>query len=311
MLRVDFKVSRIGIGSAQIGSRIWSWGRGYNKKSIVEAFERALDLGINFIDTAEGYANGVSEEILSEIIRGRRDEVFLATKVSSGHLHRYDLLKACERSLRRLRTDVIDLYQVHGPSSFVTLRETMGAMNQLLSEGKVKYVGVSNFLVPYVEEARKWLSKGELVSNQVKYNLLQREIEEEMIPYCRKTGLTIIAYSPHAQGLLTGKYGPGRRPTDQIRGEMMSYFTEANLRNVQPMVEKLGEVARRRGKTMGQVALNWLLRDDTVFPIVGVKRRLQIEQSFGALGWELTRAEWNELARASEKVQIEYLDSDS
>jgi myo-inositol catabolism protein IolS len=311
-LKVDFKVSRIGIGGAQIGSSIWSWGRGYNKKSIIEAFERAFELGINFIDTAEGYANGVSEEIISEIIHGRRDEVFLATKVSGGHLHRHDLVRACEGSLRRLRTDVIDLYQVHGPSSFVPIKETMGAMNQLLSEGRVRYVGVSNFLVPYVREAQKWLSKGELVSNQVKYNLLQREIEEDMVPYCRREGITIIAYSPQGQGLLTGKYGSERRrPSDQIRGEMMSYFTESNLRRVEPMIEKLNEIAARRGKTMGQVALNWLLKEEIVLPIVGVKRRSQIEQSFGALGWSLTEAEWDELARVSEKIQIEYLGSDS
>jgi len=311
MLRVDTKVSEVGLGTAQIGSRIWSWGRGYNKKTILAAYEKAFELGLNFIDTAESYANGVSEEIVSEIMRGRRDDVFLATKVSPGHLHYDDLLRACEGSLRRLRTDVIDLYQIHAPSSFVPLKESMRAMNHLLSEGKIRYAGVSNFLVPYVREARSLLARGELVSNQVKYNLLQREVEEELIPYCRREGLTVIAYSPHAQGLLTGKYDAEHRPTDEIRSTMMSYFTEENMKRVQPVIRKLEEVARKRRKTPGQVALNWTLRDETVYPIVGVKRASQVVQCHGAMGWRLTDEEWKGLARTAEGVKIEYLPSDS
>jgi aryl-alcohol dehydrogenase-like predicted oxidoreductase len=310
LLRVDFKVSRIGLGSAQVGSPIWSWGKGFNKKSVIEAYEKAMELGINFIDTAESYADGVSEEIISEIIRGRRDEVFLATKVSGGHLHYDDLIRACEGSLRRLGTDVIDLYQIHGPSYFVPLRETMRAMNRLLSQGKIKYVGVSNFLVPYVAEAQKWLSRGELVSDQVKYNLLQREVEQELIPYCRRKKISLIAYSPLAQGLLTGKYGSSRIPNDKIRGEMMSYFREGNLKRIQPLLDKLREIAAGRERTIGQVALNWLLRDDLVYPITGVKRRSQVEQSIGALGWLLSGTEWEELSAASRKIRIEYLPFD-
>jgi len=311
MFRVDSKVSEIGLGTAQIASRIWSWGRGYNKKTILAAYDRAFELGLNFIDTAESYANGVSEEIVSEIIDGRRDDVFLATKVSPGHLHYDDLLKACEGSLRRLGTDVIDLYQIHAPSSFVPLKESMRAMNHLISQGKIRYVGVSNFLVPYVEEARAHLSRGELVSNQVKYNLLQREVEEELIPYCRKEKLTVIAYSPHAQGLLTGKYDADHRPTDEIRSSMMSYFTEENMRRVEPVVRKLREIAAKRGNTPSQIALNWTLRDETVFPIVGVKRPSQVEQGYGALGWRLTDEEWTDLAKTAEKVRIDYLPADS
>jgi aryl-alcohol dehydrogenase-like predicted oxidoreductase len=311
MLNVDFKVSRVGLGAAQIGSTIWSWGKGYNKKSIMEAYDRAFELGLNFVDTAEAYGGGVSEEIVGEIIKGRRDKVFLATKVTGGHLHDYDVMKACEGSLRRLNTDVIDLYQIHGPSSFVPLKETMSAMNRLLAQGKIKYVGVSNFLVPYVKEAQKHLSKGELVSDQVKYNLLQREVERELIPYCKKEGITVIAYSPQAQGLLTGKYSDKKRPQDQIRGTMMSYFSEDNLRKVQPMLDELRAVAKKRKKTMGQVAINWLLKHDAVFPIAGVKRRAQAEEVAGSLGWALTNAEWDDLARASEKIRIDYFPGDS
>jgi aryl-alcohol dehydrogenase-like predicted oxidoreductase len=311
MLNVDFKVSRVGLGTAQIGSTIWSWGKGYNKKSIMEAYDRAFDLGLNFIDTAEAYGGGVSEEIVGEIIKGRRDKIFLASKVTGGHLHDYDVIKACEGSLRRLNTDVIDLYQIHGPSSFVPLKETMSAMNQLLTQGKIKYVGVSNFLVPYVKEAQKHLTKGELVSDQVKYNILQREVERELIPYCEKEGITVIAYSPQAQGLLTGKYSDKKRPEDEIRGTMMSYFSENNLRKVQPVLDELKAVAKKRKKTMGQVAINFDLKYDTVLPIAGVKRRAQVEEVAGSLGWSLTDEEWNALARASEKVKIDYFLGDS
>jgi myo-inositol catabolism protein IolS len=311
MLNVDFKVSPVGLGTAQIGSKIWTWGKGYDKKSIMEAYDRAFELGLNFIDTAEAYGGGVSEEIVGEIIKGRRDDVFLATKVTGGHLHDYDVIKACEGSLKRLNTDVIDLYQIHGPSSFVPIKETMSAMNRLLAEGKIKYVGVSNFLVPYVKEAQKHLTKGELVSNQVKYNILQREIESELIPYCKKEGITVIAYSPQAQGLLTGKYSDKKRPEDEIRSTMMSYFSEENLKKVQPMLDKVKEIAKKRKKTMGQVAVNWAMKYDTVFPIIGVKRAQQVEELAGALGWRLTDAEWNELARVSEKIKIDYFQSDS
>ncbi len=306
MLNVDFKVSRLGLGTAQIGSKVWSWGKGYNKKSIMDAYDRAFELGLNFIDTAEAYGGGVSEEIVGEIIKGRRDEVFLATKFTGGHAHDYDVIKACEGSLRRLNVDVIDLYQMHGPNSFVPLKETMSALNRLLTEGKIKYVGVSNFLVPYLKEAQKHLTKGEVVSNQVKYNLLQREVESELVPYCEKEGVAILAYSAQAQGLLTGKYDYKHRPEDEIRSTMMSYFSEENLKKVQPMLDKVKEVAEKRHKTMGQVAVNWLLKYDSVYPLVGVKRAQQVEEAKGALGWKLTNAEWNELAKVAEKIRIEY-----
>jgi myo-inositol catabolism protein IolS len=164
---------------------------------------------------------------------------------------------------------------------------------------------VSTFLVPYVKEAQSHLSRGELVSDQVKYNLLQREVEEELIPYCKKERLTVIAYSPHAQGLLTGKYNDQHRPNDEIRSTMMSYFTQENLRRVQPVLLKLEEIAMRRGKTPSQIALNWTLRDKTVYPIVGVKRPSQVEQSYGALGWRLTDEESIELAKTAEKIRID------
>lgn len=310
-MKVDFKVSRIGLGTAQIGSALWDWGKDYDKLSILDAYERAFELGLNFIDTAESYASGVSEEIIGEIIHGRRDKVFLATKVAAGHLHDYDLIKACNNSLTRLRTDVIDLYQIHSPSSFVPLKETMSAMNQLLAQGKIKYVGVSNFLVPYLREASAQLSKGEVVSNQVKYNLLQREIEAELVPYCKKEGVAILAYSPQAQGLLTGKYDYKNRPTDEIRGKLMSYFSEENLKKVEPVLSVLRDIAKKQGKTMGQVAINWTLRQDIVYPLVGVKRRLQVEQAAESLDWKLTKDEIHQLVTASESVKIDYFPSDS
>jgi len=311
MKKVDFKVSRIGLGTAQIGSALWDWGKGYDKQSILDAYERAFELGLNFIDTAESYANGVSEEIIGEIIHNRRDKVFLATKVAAGHLHDYDLTKACDDSLNRLRTDVIDLYQIHSPSSFVPLKETMSAMNRLLAQGKIKYVGVSNFLVPYLREASTLLSKGEVVTNQVKYNLLQREIEAELIPYCEEAGVTILAYSPQAQGLLTGKYDYRNRPTDEIRGKLMSYFSEENLKKVQPVLTILAEIAKKRGKTIGQVAINWTLHQDIVYPLVGVKRREQVEQAAGSLGWQLTEHEMGVLRSVAESVKIDYFSCDS
>jgi diketogulonate reductase-like aldo/keto reductase len=172
----------------------------YERTEQVRALRRGIELGMNLIDTAESYGAGRSEEFVAEAVRDVRESVFIATKVSGEHLHYDDLIASCERSLRRLGTKYIDLYQIHWPNSRIPIRETMTAMEKLVREGKVRYIGVSNFGVQELREAQDALTSSELVSNQVEYSMTSRSIEDEILPYCEKEGITIIAYSPLAHG---------------------------------------------------------------------------------------------------------------
>ena len=209
----DLKVSIIGFGAWQASGK--AWGVDVEDEQIVKAMVRAYELGVNLIDTAEAYGDGHSEEVVARAIREiGRENLVIATKVHGGHLRYNDVLKAAENSLRRLGIREIDLFQVHWPDPWeqVPLKHTMQAMERLYKEGKIRAIGVSNFAVRDLEEARKHLSDAVIASNQVRYNMLQREIEEEVIPYCKRENIIIIAYSPLAQGALTGKYSLSNKP---------------------------------------------------------------------------------------------------
>jgi len=264
----DLKVSIIGLGAWQAGGK--AWGVDVEEEQIVEAMVRAYKLGVNLIDTAEAYGDGHSEEVVARAIRKiGRDNLVIATKVHGGHLRYNDVLKAAENSLRRLGIREIDLYQVHWPDPWeqIPLKQTMQAMERLYKEGKIRAIGVSNFAVRDLEEARKHLSDTVIVSNQVRYNMLQREVEE-VIPYCKKENITIIAYSPLAQGVLTGKYSLSNKPSDIVR-RRNKLFSDRNLAEISRLLTVLERIAKARSKTIAQVAMNWLLREGNVVPIPG------------------------------------------
>jgi len=202
--RSDIKVSKIGMGVWQASG---DWKGDDNE--ITKAIEQSYELGVNFFDTAEVYGDGRSERIVGRALREiGRDNFVVATKVYGDHLRYDELLKAAMASLARLGLREIDLYQVHWPDPWkqIPLKHTMRALEKLYQEGRVRAIGVSNFAVRDLEEARSSLSKAEIVSDQVRYNIVQREVEEEVIPYAKREGITILAYSPLAQGVLTGKY---------------------------------------------------------------------------------------------------------
>jgi diketogulonate reductase-like aldo/keto reductase len=217
------------------------------------------------IDTAESYGSGFSEKVVGEAIKGRREEVIIASKVSSSHLAYEDVLCSAEKSLRRLSTGFIDLYQVHSPSSSIPVGETMKAMEHLIDEGKIGSIGVSNFSVEQTKEAQEALSKCELVSNQVEYSLLKREIELDILPYCQHEKITVIAYTPIAKGEVL---------TRRISG-------------------RLREIGDKYGKTPIQVALNWLLTKDEVIAIPKALKIEHLEENAGAAGWVLSNEDIN------------------
>ena len=288
-------VSAVGLGMWQAGGK--AWGSDVRDADCRKAMERAVELGINLVDTAEAYGDGHSERVMSRAIRNvGRDHVFVATKVGGWHLRADDVRKACAASLTRLGVREIDLYQVHWPDpwSQVPLRETMKALEALHRAGRIRNIGVSNFAVRDLEEARSHLSRADIVSNQVRYNMLQREVEAEVVPYCKREGIAILAWSPIGKGVLTGKYHDGRRPKDRIRSDE-DLFKPANLRAAAPLIRELRKIGRARGKTAGQVALAWLRRHGHVIPIPGAKRPAQAEENAGGAGWQLTARELRSL----------------
>jgi len=225
----------------------------------IAALRHGLKLGLRFIDTAEMYGGGHSEEVVAKSVASDRENVFLATKVSAEHLSRDGVLKACASSLRRLQTHYIDLYQVHWPNPRIPITETMKAMEQLVEEGKIRHIGVSNFSVLQTREAQEALSKNYLASNQVEYNLIDRSIESELLPYCEKEKITIIAYSPLARGEIS------KRDRWRI----------------------LDNVASKYGKTRTQIALNWLICKNPVVAIPKAASLEHVTENAGAVGWRL------------------------
>lgn len=257
--RTGFKVSVIGMGtyydlSFIILARLFHYYRDRALK--VSALRKGIELGINMIDTAEIYE---TENIVSEAIRGfKRDELFIATKVWPTHLHYNGVLKAAERSLKRLNCSYIDLYQIHFPNPLIPLEEAIRAMNRLVNEGKVRYLGVSNFSLEQLKRAQEASPKHEIVSNQVEYNLLDRRIEKDLLPYCERNNIAILAYRPLAHGKLI-----------EILGSLKTS-------------------SGSEGRTPTQIALNWLInRSRVVFPIPRASKPGRIVENIGAIGWSL------------------------
>lgn len=299
------KVSAIGVGMWQAGGK--AWGNDVRDADCRRAMERAVALGINLVDTAEAYGDGHSERVMRPAIQAvGRDNVFVATKVGGWHLRPDDVKKACAGSLKRLGVQEIDLYQIHWPDpwSQVPLRDTMKALEALHRAGKIRHIGVSNFAVRDLEEARSHLSRADVASNQVRYNMLQREVEAEVLPYCRREGIAVLAWSPIGKGVLSGKYHDGKRPKDRVRAEE-DLFKPANLRSTAPLVRELRRIGRRREKTPAQVALAWLRRHPHVIPIPGAKRPLQAEENAGAAGWSLSAAETRTLGRILARTRLD------
>ena len=209
--------------------------------------------------------------------------------------------------MTRLGVKEIDLYQVHSPNPWeqIPLKHTMRAMERLYTEGKIRAIGVSNFAVRDIEEARTCLSKTDIVSNQVRYNLLERQVEEEVVPYCERNKITVLAWSPLAQGALTGRYGPGKLPEKPTRTDN-PLFLEHNLTAPRRLVTVLMRIGKAHEKSPAQVALHWLARNKVVVPIPGARNTAQAKQNALSLGWGMSAGEAEEIERASALVELDY-----
>ena len=299
------KVSKVGLGIWQFSE---SWGvTDYNlAKSIIEA---ALDSGINFIDTAMVYGHGLSEEFLGRALKdlGVRDDVFIATKIPGEFLARDDVFRAVENSLRRLQVDVIDLMQVHWPPCWhnIPTCEYMRALEQLVNMGKIRYIGLSDFPVELIESARECLSTTDIVSIQIRYNLVERDAEKEHIPYALLNDLVVIPWSPLAKGALTGKYTPENLPEFQDVRMREPLFTKENMVEIYKVVEVLQDLSKKYNKSPAQIALRWLIDAyPNILPIPGAKNPDQARDNAGAATFKLDFGDWLMLDRVSRTVKI-------
>lgn len=300
------KVSAVGLGMWQAGGP--AWGSDVKDDDCVAAMETAHALGVNLIDTSEGYGHGHSEEVVGRAVQAiGRDEVVVATKVLGSHLRPDHVRRACEGSLKRLGVSEIDVYQIHWPDPWeqTSLTKAMKALEALHKEGKIRHIGVSNFAVRDLEEARAALSRTDIVENQVHYSLLHRTVEDEVVPYCAKEGIAVLAWSPLEKAVLTGKYGAGNKPDDEVR-KNNRYLRDDNLAEVRKLAAALQAIGAEHGKTPAQVALNWLQRQPgTVVPIPGAKRPEQVEENAGAAGWALSEDEVRRLAATASGLELD------
>jgi aryl-alcohol dehydrogenase-like predicted oxidoreductase len=283
----DLKVSEISLGS-------WlTYGVGVEQDAAKACVDRAFDLGINFIDTANVYGRGAAESFLGEALAGRpRESYVLATKAfgemgpDDRGLSRAQILKQIDASLTRLRTDFVDLYQCHRYDPETPLKETMEALTDVVKAGKARWIGFSEWSPAHIADAFALTGVERFVSSQPQYSLLWRRPEEKVIPYCRDHGVSQIVWSPLAQGVLTGKYAPGAKPAADTRAasDAMSGMISGWMRpQVLEAVEKLKPLAAQAGCTLGQFALAWVLREPNVASaIVGASRPAQLDENAAA-----------------------------
>lgn len=304
------KVSAITFGAWAIGG--WMWG-GSDRQDAIDAIQAAFDLGITTFDTAPAYGFGLSEELIGQALKGKRDQVQILTKYglrwdtdqgmfffdsqdANGKpvaMHRYAgkeaVIKECEESLKRLQTDYIDLYQIHWSDNTTPIEETMEAMERLLEQGKIRASGVCNYSVDQLQTADKVVPQ---VTNQVPYSMVQRDIEEQLVPYCLEHGKGILAYSPLQRGLLTGKisqdytFGEGDTRPNTL------HFQAHNRAAVNAFLHQIRPIAESKGATLSQLVINWTVhRPAVAAALVGARDPKQVAENAKALDFSLSPQE--------------------
>ncbi|MEA5513706.1 aldo/keto reductase [Nodularia sp. UHCC 0506] len=299
-------VTPLCIGTWAWGDKLfWNYGYGYGPEQLEAAFTAALEAGINFFDTAEIYGFGLSEELLGQFMQKAQQPVQMATKFGPlpWRFTGQSVSDALSDSLKRLQLERVELYQVHWPFAFFLSQETlMHTLADEVKRGRIGSVGVSNYSATQMREAQQILAaRGvPLAVNQVCYSLLTRQIESNgILAAARELGVTILAYSPLAQGLLTGKYTPDRDETPGGARKIDPRFSKEGLHKIAPVISLLKTLGEKYDRTPAQVALNWLIVQGNVIPIAGVKTAQHVKQNAGALGWRLNTDEIGQLEQVT------------
>lgn len=295
-------IPALGIGTWAWGdSLFWNYGKDYGASEVASAFKAALDHGVNFFDTAEIYGFGESEKLLGQFMKQNDQPAVIATKYFPlpWRFSAAAVADALTASLQRLQVPTVALYQVHWPLElFLGQKALMNALADEVQQGRILTVGVSNYSASQMKEAHQYLSERgiPLAVNQVQYSLLHRHIEVSgALETAKELGITILAYSPLAQGLLTGKYSANSSQKPSGARRISPRFSQTGLTKLEPVIQKLQEIGDRHNRTPAQVALNWLIAQGNVVPIPGAKNAQQAAQNAGALGWQISDSEQTEL----------------
>lgn len=276
------QASVVAIGTWQMGG--WRWG-GTDEASSIQTIHAALDSGINFLDTAPAYGMGLSEEVIGKALKGKRNQVILATKCGlvwhtnkgtyhfdqqNQPIHKYlgpeSIKYEVDLSLQRMKTDYIDLYQTHWQDVTTPIEDTMGALLDLQQQGKIRAIGVSNATVDNIKEYQRY---GVIASSQEQYSMLERKIEKDLLPYCQSQSISMLAYAPLAKGLLTGKIGPEREFSGDDQRINHPLFTIENRTRVAAMLEQFKSVAQSHNISLGQLAIAWTFSQPGVTHVLG------------------------------------------
>jgi len=322
--RSSVKVTRLTFGAWAIGG--WMWG-GADKKDALKAIHKSLDLGVTSIDTAPVYGFGLSEEIVGEAIKGVRKDVQILTKYgmiwdkkigkfyfsstdNEGKpvsIYRYSgkesVINECEKSLKRLRTDYIDLLQIHWSDPTTPIKETMEAMEILLKEGKIRAAGVCNYNLEDMKTAADFI---QLASNQVPYSMLRRDIEKDIVPWCIKNNVSILPYSPLQRGILTGKFKKGHHFNAGDTRPDTPYYKDSNIEKTIDLLEKLKPLAHDKNATLSQLVLRWTMQMPGITTVLaGARNPAQIEENAGALNFQLTGEEMKIINSYLEQLKLD------
>ncbi len=321
----DLEISVVTFGAWAAGG--WMWG-GTERKDSIQAIQKAYDLGVTSIDTAPIYGQGASEEIVGEAIKNiSRDKVQILTKYgmrwneakgdfafkskdNDGNdidIYKYaaknSIIKECEDSLQRLGTDYIDLYQVHWPDTTTPIAETMEAVATLIKQGKVRYAGVCNYNADQVREAQKYI---DLVSNQVPYSMVKRDIEKQVVPYCIENNISILAYSPLERGLLTGKLKPGHHFAEGDHRAALYFFKDENIKITNLFLDSMKAMCQEKNATLAQLVIRWTIEQPGItIALVGARNGEQSVQNAKAVNIKLSREEIDFINEELAKLVLE------
>lgn len=298
------EISSIIMGMWQAGKQYWT---GIDDNSIQEAISAALDSGVNTFDTAEEYGEGYSEQMLGKALKGRREKAVILTKVFSNHLKYEQVIEACHRSLKNLGTDYIDNYQIHWPSGSwesekVPIEKTMRALEDLKRHGKIRSIGVSNFSLAQLQEV------GAIDSLQSPYSLFWRHIEKEITHYCHENQITVFAYSPLAQGVLTGKFRPGHVFERGDNRKSNKLVDEETFPMVEKALSAILPIAQSRNTTITQLALAWVIAHRQTAAITGVRNAAQIVENAKAAQLKLGNDEIVAMETAAAEIARKFID---
>jgi aryl-alcohol dehydrogenase-like predicted oxidoreductase len=320
----DLEISAIAFGAWAIGG--WMWG-GSDTKDAIKAVETAINNSMTTIDTASVYGFGLSEELVGKAIAGKRDKVqlltkfgmawgkkegefFFASKDNAGkdiNIHRHaskkKVLQDCDDSLRRLKTDYIDLFQIHWPDPATPVSETMEALEILIQKGKIRAAGVCNYSSELLSEALKSIN---LASSQVPYSMVRRDIETDMVPYCMKKNIGILAYSPLQRGLLSGKIRLGHKFNEGDTRPDTPYYKEPNLTRILNFLEKIRPIAEGHNATLSQLVLNWTIQQPGITcALAGARNPAQVMENKGAADFMLTHDEIKRINDYISEIQLD------